>query len=190
MGTVYRAARDDGAFDREVALKLLRGTAHADRLDAERRVLARLEHDGIARLYDGGMLPDGRPYLVMELVEGARLTDAAAALGLDARLDLMLQVCDAVAFAHRHLVVHRDLKPSNIWVTAEGRVKLLDFGIAHLLDDDAGLTPGPARRLSRRPTLRRSSSSASPSRRPRMSTRSACCSTRCSPDSGPTTSPR
>ena len=140
MGTVYRAARDDGAFDRTVALKLLRGTAHAARLDAERRVLARLEHDGIARLYDGGTLADGRPYLVMELVDGGRLTDAAARLPLGARLGLMLQVCDAVAFAHRHLVVHRDLKPSNILVTDDGRAKLLDFGIAHLVGDDAGLT--------------------------------------------------
>ena len=142
QGTVYRAARADGAFDREVALKLIRGgPTHARRLDAERRVLARLEHDGIARLYDGGTVPDGlaagAPYLVMELVDGAPLDRAARGRPLPERIELMLQVCDAVAYAHRHLVVHRDLKPSNVLVTPDGRAKLLDFGIAHLLDGDA-----------------------------------------------------
>ena len=140
MSTVYRAARADGAFDREVALKLIRGAAHARRLDAERRILARLEHDGIARLYDGGALPDGAPYLVMELVHGQPLIEAARARPLDARVELLLQVCDAVAYAHRNLVVHRDLKPSNILVDAGGHAQLLDFGIAHLLESDAGLT--------------------------------------------------
>ena len=164
-GTVYRAVRADGAFDREVALKLIRGGAGAARrLDAERRVLARLEHPGIARLYDGGTvaggLGDGAPYLVMERVDGVPLTDAARALDLDARLDLMLAVCDAVAYAHRHLVVHRDLKPSNVLVDAGSAPRLLDFGIAHLLDGDdvtrtgeAALTPAYAapEQLLRRP---------------------------------------
>ena len=147
MGTVYRAERADGAFERTVALKVLRaGRGDVRRFFAERRALARLDHPGIARLYGGGVAPDGRPYFVMERVEGEPLTAYAArrGLGLEARLALFGQVCDAVAYAHRSLVVHRDLKPSNVFVTetAEGpRVKLLDFGIAKLLDEaEAELT--------------------------------------------------
>ncbi len=114
--------------------------AEATRFQAEREILARLEHPGIARLLDGGMHADGRPYMVMEYVEGMSLTEFCDSRRLDlrARLKLFIQVCDVVSYAHRSLVVHRDLKPRNILVTPEGRVKLLDFGVAKLLDDVAG----------------------------------------------------
>ena len=103
----------------------------------ERRMLAGLEHPGIARLIDGGVAPDARPYMAMEYVEGVDIISFAnaGALDLGARLDLFRQVCDAVDFAHRNLIVHRDLKPANILVDASGRVRLLDFGIARLLDE-------------------------------------------------------
>ena len=143
MGVVYRAERDDGLFERAVALKQIRpglGRALAGRLDAERHVLARLEHDGIARLYDGGVGADGTPYVVMELADGAPITEHADAAGLnvEARVRLFVRVCQAVAYAHQRLVVHRDLKPSNVFVTPDGRPKLLDFGIAKLLGDAPG----------------------------------------------------
>ena len=138
MGEVYAAARADQAFEQRAALKLLRYEAvgELERFHAERRILAGLEHPNIARLLDGGMAPDGRPYTVMEYVEGRSLTDYCRQhrSALQERLALFAQVCDAVAFAHRHLVVHRDLKPANILVDAAGQVKLLDFGIAKLLD--------------------------------------------------------
>jgi eukaryotic-like serine/threonine-protein kinase len=138
MGEVYAAQRADGAFEQRVALKLLRYEAAGEmgRFHAERSILARLEHPEIARLLDGGMTPDGRPYTVMEYVEGSSLTDYCRErhAGLSERLNLFAKVCDAVAFAHRNLVIHRDLKPANILVDADGGVKLLDFGIAKLLD--------------------------------------------------------
>ncbi len=138
MGEVYAATRADAAFEQRAALKLLRYEAagQMDRFHAERSFLARLEHPGIARLLDGGVAPDGRPYTVMEYVEGRSLTDYCREqkAALPERLALFTQVCDAVAFAHRNLIVHRDLKPDNILVDASGRVKLLDFGIAKLLD--------------------------------------------------------
>ncbi len=147
MGAVYRAERVD-AFEQEAALKRIKpgmdSEAVLERFRAERQILARLGHPGIARLLDGGLAPDGRPYFAMELVEGEPITDYADRLGLevDARLELFTQVCDAVAYAHRQLVVHRDLKPSNVLVTPGGVVKLLDFGIARVLSDDleGGLT--------------------------------------------------
>jgi len=146
MGEVYAAVRADGVFEQRVALKLLRYEAagQMERFNAERRILARLEHPGIARLLDGGMAQDGRPYTVMEYVEGRSLTEYCAERHSDLheRLDLFAKVCDAVAFAHRNLVIHRDLKPANILVDAEGGVKLLDFGIAKLLD--AAVLPGDA----------------------------------------------
>ncbi len=143
MGTVYRAERADGAFDRQVALKVVHTTRLGDeaarRLRQERQILARLDHPGIATLLDGGLTEDGLPYFAMELVEGASLTDFAAKrnLSTQARIRLMIQVAEAVDFAHRNLIVHRDLKPSNILVTDAGVVKLLDFGIARLLDEEA-----------------------------------------------------
>jgi eukaryotic-like serine/threonine-protein kinase len=141
MGEVYRAARLDGTVEQIVALKLLRRDAIAqmDRFSAERQILAKLEHPGIARLYDAGIAADERPYMVMELVDGVPITDWCheRKSSLLRRLNLFLQVCDAVACAHQNLVVHRDLKPANILVTRDGQVKLLDFGVAKLLSDVA-----------------------------------------------------
>jgi serine/threonine protein kinase/tetratricopeptide (TPR) repeat protein len=138
MGDVYEAVRADGEFDQRVAIKLLqRETAgESQRFQRERQILARLEHMGIARLYDGGVTDDRRLYMVMEYVEGLSITDFCAlhAATLTQRLGLFIQVCEAVSFAHRHQIIHRDLKASNILVTAEGTVKLLDFGIAQFLD--------------------------------------------------------
>lgn len=140
MGTVYRAVRED--LGNQVALKVIRGAmgdpARLARFRQEQRVLARLEHDHIARLIDVGVAPDETPFLVMEYVQGTPITDWCDERGLDveARLRLFLDVCDAVAYAHRHAVVHRDIKPSNVLVTTDGRAKLLDFGVAKLLEGD------------------------------------------------------
>ncbi|GAB5520053.1 MAG: hypothetical protein RhofKO_23040 [Rhodothermales bacterium] len=139
MGAVYLGERE-GPYQQQVAIKLLRRGADTAsmvaRFKLEGQILATLNHPGIARLYEGGLHEDGRPYLVMEYVEGqpidAYISDQK--LSLDDRIALFIEVCEAVHFAHRNLVVHRDLKPSNILVTAEGQVKLLDFGIAKLLD--------------------------------------------------------
>ena len=144
MGTVFLAERADGAFEKHVALKRIRRGLDTDdvlrRFDHERHVLARLDHPGIARLLDGGTAEDGRPYFVMEYVEGEAITDFCnrQRLTVEARLMLFLQVCEAVQYAHQNLVVHRDLKPSNILVTGDGQVKLLDFGIARVLASDEG----------------------------------------------------
>ncbi|MFQ5571675.1 MAG: tetratricopeptide repeat protein [Rhodothermales bacterium] len=143
MGEVYLAERDDAQYQQQVALKLIRTGLHtadvARRFRAERQILARLIHPHVARLLDGGVADDGRPYLVMEYVEGVPLTTFCDAnrLSIEERLRLFGKVCTAVQFAHRNLVVHRDLKPSNILVTGDGQVKLLDFGIAKLLDPEA-----------------------------------------------------
>lgn len=140
MGTVYLAERAGQDFTQTVALKLIRAGFRdehlEERLKAERRILARLEHPGIARLIDGGATPTGQPFVAMEYVEGIGLVDYCDRnrLGVVDRLRLFLDVCDALHYAHQQLVVHRDLKPSNILVTPEGRPKLLDFGIAKLLD--------------------------------------------------------
>ncbi len=138
-GDVWLGERNDGQFEQQVAVKLLRDWQPEDipRFLREQRLLARLDHPGIARLLDAGSTPDGRPYMVMEFVAGAPLTEHARqhALDFDARLALFQQVCDAVMFAHRHLIVHRDLKPQNILVRDDGRVALLDFGIARLMHD-------------------------------------------------------
>ncbi len=140
-GEVYFACRADGAFDQQVAFKRLYREAAPDveRFHAERQILASLDHPGIARLLDGGVANDGRLYAVVEYVDGQSLTehcrDRHADLGY--RLALFMQVCEVVAYAHRNLVVHRDLKPGNILVTPEGRVKLLDFGVAKRLDGNA-----------------------------------------------------
>ncbi|MCB1181956.1 serine/threonine protein kinase [bacterium] len=143
MGSVHLAVRDDGAYRQEVALKILRRGLDTDEILArfrrERQILAALDHPGIARLIDGGATADGRPFLVMEHVEGVPLTDYAAGARLTqrTRVGLLIQACDAVGYAQRHLVVHRDLKPANILVTGAGDVKLLDFGVAKLLSDEA-----------------------------------------------------
>jgi eukaryotic-like serine/threonine-protein kinase len=142
MGAVYEVQREDGAFVQKAALKLIRndfaGSDFLARFSQERQILASLNHPGIAHLLDGGATADGHPYLVMEFVDGLRM-DAwcdERQLNLDARLGLFVQIAEAVDHAHARRVVHRDLKPSNIAVTADGTVKLLDFGIAKVLEAD------------------------------------------------------
>jgi eukaryotic-like serine/threonine-protein kinase len=140
MGSVFLAARADGQFEKQVAIKLLKRGTDTDeivrRFRAERQILAQLEHQSIARLLDAGTTDDGLPYFVMEYVSGKPITVFARERGLtiEERLELFLKVCAAVERAHRDHVVHRDLKPSNILVTPEGEPKLLDFGIAKLLE--------------------------------------------------------
>ncbi len=150
MGTVYLARRDDEHFERLVAVKVLRSglesTEARHRFLVERQILARLEHPNIARLYDGGSTEDGRPYLVMELVEGlpVDLYCDRHRLTLDQRLELFQRICVAVQYAHQNLLVHRDLKPANVLVTPEGEPKLLDFGIAKQLgpeEENAATVP-------------------------------------------------
>ena len=143
MGEVFLAERSEAGFEQHVALKRVRRTALSGDLTArflrERQVLARLQHPGIARLIDGGVDDDGRPWLAMEFIEGLSLLQHARshALSLEARIGLIRQVNAAVAYAHRNLVIHRDIKPANVLVTRDGEAKLLDFGIAKLLDDSA-----------------------------------------------------
>ena len=144
MGTVYLAERADGQFEQRVALKVIKRGMDSDEIHrrflAERQILARLSHVHIARLLDGGVTNDGQPWFAMEYVEGVAITRHCDAqrLGARARLRLFEDVCEAVRYAHQNLIVHRDLKPSNILVTHEGGVKLLDFGIAKLLDETPG----------------------------------------------------
>jgi serine/threonine-protein kinase len=146
MGAVWLAHRADGAYQGRVAVKLMRagfdGGDLARRFQAERQILAGLDHPNIARLVDAGRDADGAPFLVLEYVEGEPITAWCdrERLPIEARLQLFLQVCAAVAHAHQRLVVHRDLKPSNILVTAEGRVRLLDFGIAKLIVESEAAT--------------------------------------------------
>jgi len=142
MGQVWLAERADGLYRRQLALKLLR-PGYADpnlrlRFSREREILARLQHPNIARLLDAGIGEGDQPYLVLEYVEGVPLTDYCRehSLPVEARLHLFLQVCAAVRHAHANLIVHRDLKPSNMLVAADQEVRLLDFGIAKLLDRD------------------------------------------------------
>ena len=156
MGAVYLAERRDGELEQKVAIKLLRADADRpawrDRFLRERQLLAYLNHPSIAHLLDAGRTDDGRPYLVMEYVEGVTIDEYAAPLDLRDKLQLFLRVCEGVSHAHRQSIVHRDLKPSNILVDSSGQPKLLDFGIAKLLDvslDDTRtverlLTPGYA----------------------------------------------
>ncbi len=142
MGSVFLGERIDGEYRQQVAIKVVRpGLDTADvrrRFLHERQILAGLEHPYIARLIDGGKTQDGLPFLVMEYVQGEPITEYAKKLSLNDRLRLFQKVCEAVAYAHRSLVIHRDLKPSNIFVTGDGQPKLLDFGIAKLLDDTGG----------------------------------------------------
>jgi serine/threonine-protein kinase len=156
MGVVYLADRDDGQFRRRVAIKVLRAGADSEellqRFAAERQILASLNHPNIAQLLDGGVGAGQAPYLVMEFVDGLSITAYADAQGLrmDARLRLFQDVCAAVHYAHQNLVLHRDLKPGNIFVTARGEVKLLDFGIAKLLNPGLGTMPAPVTRTELR----------------------------------------
>ncbi len=144
MGRVYRARREDGDFAQQVAIKLVDQvgdqSAVARRLRSERQILAGLQHPNIAGLVDGGMAEDGTPWFALEYVEGEPITDWCDRhrLTVEGRLKRFLAVCAAVAHAHERLVVHRDLKPANILIGADGQVKLLDFGIAKLLDGDEG----------------------------------------------------
>jgi len=144
MGKVYLARRVDGQFDQTVALKVmaahLAGEEFVRGFRNERQLLAALAHPNITRLLDGGVASSGDPYLVMEYIEGQPLDQYCdqRKLPVEARIRLFLQVCDAVEFAHRNLIVHGDLKPANILVTADGTVKLLDFGTAKLLRDPDG----------------------------------------------------
>jgi serine/threonine-protein kinase len=158
MGVVYLAERADGQYEQRVALKIVGGAgtneAAATMFQAERRILARLSHPNIARLLDAGLTPEGSAYMVMELVDGLPITEYCDAhrLTVDERLRLFRTVCDATQHAHGALVVHRDLKPSNIFVSRDGVVKLLDFGIAKLLEPEPGLPEG-ATRMPRAVTL-------------------------------------
>jgi len=140
MGSVYLAAREGPEFAPRVALKVMRNGLDQDRVllrrfTEERQILATLEHPGVARLLEGGVTSDGHPWFAMEYVDGMPLNRYVEAheLTLNEKLGLFLQIVDAVSYAHRNLIVHRDLKPSNILVTADGHIKLLDFGIAKLL---------------------------------------------------------
>jgi serine/threonine-protein kinase len=147
---VYRAERI-GEYEQSVALKVLRpgwhGTEMVQRFRRERQILARLIHPDIAAILDGGQLKDGRPYLVLQYIDGIPITDycETSQLDLTARLRLFKRVCDAVQFAHGRMVIHRDLKPSNILITPAGEPRLLDFGIAKLLDPDETVSDAQAR---------------------------------------------
>ena len=140
MGDVYRAERADGQYDKQVAIKFVRAgldtAAILERFRNERQVLASLDHPNIARLLDGGTTEEGLPYLVMELIEGTPIDQYCDSenLSITERLRLFLHVASAVQYAHQHLVIHRDIKPGNILVTKDGVPKLLDFGIARILD--------------------------------------------------------
>jgi serine/threonine-protein kinase len=144
MGVVYLAERADGQYRRQVAIKLLRSSPYADELEqrfiAERQILASLNHPNIAQLIDGGITEGRLPFLIMEYVDGVPITTYCdrQRLGIDERLQLFRDVCSAVHHAHQNLVIHRDIKPSNILVTQDRRVKLLDFGIAKLMNPTLG----------------------------------------------------
>ncbi len=139
MGAVYLAVRADRSFEMRVAIKLVKRGIDTDavlqRFWHERRILAGLDHPYIARLLDGGTSPDGRPYFVMEYVDGRPLDAYVTEKGISIRerCEIFTRVCEAVSYAHRNLIIHRDLKPANVMVTPEGNPKLLDFGIARLL---------------------------------------------------------
>src|SRR5580704_6748631 len=143
MGSVWRAHRADGRYEGTVAIKFVHamwiGKAGEQRFQFEGRALARLSHPNIARLLDAGVAEGSQPYLVLEYVQGEPIDAYCERMGLDvrARVRLFLGVLHAVMHAHGNLIVHRDIKPGNVFVTADGTVKLLDFGIAKLIDDDA-----------------------------------------------------
>jgi len=145
MGKVYLAARADDQYSKQVAIKLLQAgfaqtTAMLLRFRSERQILADLDHPNIARLLDGGVTPSGLPFLAMEYVDGIPIHEYCRRnhLSIEQRLRLFMTVCAAVEYAHKHLVVHRDIKAANVLVTKEGEPKLLDFGIAKLVDAEHG----------------------------------------------------
>jgi serine/threonine protein kinase len=157
MGAVYEAVRADDSFRKRVAIKLVSGGMDSEltlgRFRRERQILATLAHRHIATLLDGGIAPDGRPFLVMEYIEGTPLTEWCDShrLSIRDRVELFRQVCDAVQHSHTNLIVHGDIKPGNILVTADGTAKLLDFGIAKLVGADAGDESMPLTRGGVRP---------------------------------------
>lgn len=144
MGSVYLAERSDKTFTNHVAVKILRRGLDSDdilyRFKIERQILAQLNHPNITHLLDGGLTSDGRPYFVMEYVKGKSITSYCNdhKLTIRERLELFNRICDAIVYAHQNLIIHRDLKPGNIFVTDDGNVKLLDFGIAKLIDNKTG----------------------------------------------------
>ena len=141
MGAVYLAQRVDGEIDQTVAIKVLRSDADKpswrERFLKERQLLASMNHAGIARLLDAGHSEDGRPWLALEYVHGISIDEFVEPLTVTEKLRLFVAVCDAVSYAHSQGVIHRDLKPSNILVDSDGNPRLLDFGIARILDDTA-----------------------------------------------------
>jgi serine/threonine-protein kinase len=154
MGKVFLAARADEQYQQLVAIKLMHSEfgpsqKMLERFRSERQILANLSHPDIARLLDGGTTSDGTPYLVMEYVEGVPLEEYRRAneLSVEKKLQLFLRVCAAVEYAHKNLVVHRDIKPGNVLVTEDGSPKLVDFGIAKLMEGGSGATTQPAARL-------------------------------------------
>src|SRR5262252_7886584 len=151
MGTVYLAERADGEVTQRLAVKLLppgAGDPQRERFLQERQILASLAHPNIARMLDAGHIDNGQPFLAMEYVDGKPIEEFAATLDVQQKTALFLKVCAAVAYLHRNLVVHRDLKPSNILVTADGEPKLLDFGIAKMLDAATDTTMTSMRMLT------------------------------------------
>ena len=144
MGTVYLAVRSDDAYQKRVAIKVLKRGMDTEaivrRFRNERQILASLEHPYIASLIDGGTTPEGLPYFAMEYVEGQTIVEYCEARQLDttARLQLFRKICTAVQYAHQNLIIHRDIKPQNVLVAADGTPKLLDFGIAKLLNPELG----------------------------------------------------
>lgn len=152
MGSVHLAQRTDGEVEQQVAVKLLRlgrdEPAFRERFLRERQILATLSHPGIARLLDAGHTDEGQPYLALDYVDGVPIDEYCCGLTMPAKLRLFLLVCDGVAYAHRNLIVHRDLKPSNILVDRSGQPKLLDFGIAKILDESRDQTQTGERMLT------------------------------------------
>lgn len=156
MGAVYRGERDKGDFDHTAAIKIIRTGIMSEKLierfGLERQTLADLAHPNIARLYDGGTLDNGAPYIIMEFIDGAPITDWVTDKALDTleRIQLFLDVCAAVAYAHQNQIVHRDITPSNVLITHEGEVKLIDFGIAkpYAEDTESESVPGSLASLS------------------------------------------
>ncbi|MEL6560992.1 MAG: serine/threonine-protein kinase [Bacteroidota bacterium] len=144
MAIVYKAKRVDGFFDQQVAIKVMRSSMidneTTDRFRQERNVLARLQHANIAQIFDGGITKDDRPFFVMEYIDGQQLNDFVRhkSLSVVERLRLFLKICEAVKYAHQNLVIHGDIKPSNILVNERGEIKLTDFGISQLLDQQEG----------------------------------------------------